>query len=83
MVRGFKLGRERLIFKNDKIRSTTFFGEEVKPSSLRRKILRLLKIPTKYGRDTSQAKLTAISPQASPRFSTGCLYWYFSESSGG
>jgi hypothetical protein len=36
-----------------KIRSTTSFGGEVKPSVLCRKILRLVKEPYKYERDTS------------------------------
>jgi hypothetical protein len=37
-VRGFKLGRGRLISKNDKIRSTPYFEGEVKPSAPCRKI---------------------------------------------
>jgi hypothetical protein len=36
-----------------KIRSTTFFGGEVKPSVPCRKILRHVKDPYDYGRDTS------------------------------
>jgi hypothetical protein len=44
-VRGFKFGRGRLIFKGDKIRSTTSFGGEVKPSATCRKILRHVKDP--------------------------------------
>jgi hypothetical protein len=36
-----------------KIRSTTSFGEEIKPSAPCSKILRLLNILAEYGRDTS------------------------------
>jgi hypothetical protein len=43
-VRGFKRGREQWIFESDKkIRSTTFFGGEVKLSVPCRKILRHVK----------------------------------------
>jgi hypothetical protein len=44
-VRGFKPGRGQWIFKGDKIRSTTSFGGEVKPSLPCRKILRHVKDP--------------------------------------
>jgi hypothetical protein len=43
------------------IRSTTSFGGEVKPSVPCRKVLRRIKKPYRYGRDTSKAKFTAIS----------------------
>jgi hypothetical protein len=44
-VRGFKPGRGQWILMAIKIRSTTFFGGEVKPSVPCRKFLRLVKDP--------------------------------------
>jgi hypothetical protein len=44
-VRGFKPGRGQWILMTIKIRSTTFFGGEVKPSVPCRKILRNVKDP--------------------------------------
>jgi hypothetical protein len=46
-VRGFKSGRGRYIFKVDKIRITTSFGGEIKPS-VPFKILRHVKEQHKY-----------------------------------
>jgi hypothetical protein len=46
-----------------KIRSTTFFGGEVKPFVPCRKTLRHLKIHAKYDRDTSSTKFEAVSEQ--------------------
>jgi hypothetical protein len=48
-----------------KIRSTTSFGGEVKLSEQCVKILRHVKNPAEYKRDSSSAKLTAISCQVS------------------
>jgi hypothetical protein len=45
---------------------------EVKPSATCRKILRHWKIPAKYDRGTSLAKLMDISRQVSPCFGTRC-----------
>jgi hypothetical protein len=42
-VRGFKPDRERQIFKGEKVRSTTSFGEEVKPAVPCRMIVRNVK----------------------------------------
>jgi hypothetical protein len=60
-VRGFKPGRGRLIFNG-----TAYFGGEVKTLVPSRKILRHVKKPYEYDRDTSKAKSTVISFQASP-----------------
>jgi hypothetical protein len=46
-VRGFKPGRRRRIFKGDKVRGTTSFTGDVKPSAPCRKILRHVKEPQK------------------------------------
>jgi hypothetical protein len=50
--RGFKPGWGRWIFKGYKIRSTTYFGGEAKPSAPCRKILRHADGPFRYDRDT-------------------------------
>jgi hypothetical protein len=52
-VRGFKHRRERWSFKGDKIRSTAFFREAVKPSEPCRKIVRHVKEQLRYDRDTN------------------------------
>jgi hypothetical protein len=70
-VRGFKPGRERFIFKGFKNRSTSSFGEEVKPSASC-KILRHVKIRVKHDRDISSAKFKDyFSP--SPCVATRCV----------
>jgi hypothetical protein len=53
-VRGFKTGQGRCIFKGDKIRSTTSFGGEVKPSVTCREILRQVKDLYSMKRDKCQ-----------------------------
>jgi hypothetical protein len=65
------------------LRAMKIRNVEVKPSAPCRKILRHGKIPAKYDRDTSLAKLMDISRQVSPCFDTRCLCWYLPESSGG
>jgi hypothetical protein len=52
-VHGFKLSRGRLILRTIKIRSMVYFKEKIKPSAPCRKILRHVKNPSKYERDTS------------------------------
>jgi hypothetical protein len=52
-VRGFKPGRVRWILREIKIRSTTFFGWEVKHSVTYRKILQHAKDPAGMNRDIS------------------------------
>jgi hypothetical protein len=79
-VHGFKPGRGQWIFKNDKIRSTTSFGGEVKPSLSCRNILLHLYNPAEYDRDTWQTKLTDIFLQVSTLPLGVC--WYLLESSG-
>jgi hypothetical protein len=44
-IHEFKPGRGRWIFKDDKIRSTTFLGTEVKPAAPCRQILRHVRGP--------------------------------------
>jgi hypothetical protein len=56
-----------------KIRSTASFGGEVKPSVPCRKILRHVKDPLRYDRDTDRQNSAAISYQVSPRFATRYL----------
>jgi hypothetical protein len=50
---GSKPAEDDGLLSTIKIRSTTSFGGEVKPSVLCPKILRLVKEPYKYERDTS------------------------------
>jgi hypothetical protein len=52
-VRWFKPSQKRLFVRAIKIRSTTFFGGEVKPSAPCRKILQHIKEPYSIKRDTS------------------------------
>jgi hypothetical protein len=52
-VRGFKPGRVRWILRKIKIRSTTFFGLEVKHSVTYRMILQHAKDPAGMNRDIS------------------------------
>jgi hypothetical protein len=60
--RGFRPGRGRWIFKGDKNTRHSFFREEVKPSSPRRKILRYVKKNSvRYDRDTTSAKFNIPS----------------------
>jgi hypothetical protein len=47
-VRGFRRGQGRRIFKGDKIRTTTSFGEEVKLSAHDARFYGTLKIPAEY-----------------------------------
>jgi hypothetical protein len=42
-IRGFKPVRGQWIFKDDKVRSTASFGEEIMPSVPRRKIYGMIK----------------------------------------
>jgi hypothetical protein len=51
-VRGLKYGRERLIFKGDKIRSTISFGGEVKPPVHVVRFCAMLKAAEEYDRAT-------------------------------
>jgi hypothetical protein len=53
-VRGFIPGRERWIFKGDKISSKTSFGGEVKPSVPCCTVLRHVKYPLRYDRNTDR-----------------------------
>jgi hypothetical protein len=65
-VRDFKPGRGQWILMAVQIYLTAAFGEEVKASVPCRKILRHVKKPYRYERDTSYAKFTAIFRQVSP-----------------
>jgi hypothetical protein len=69
----FKPSGERCIFKGVKIRSTSSFGGEVKPSAPCRNILRHVKDPFRYDRDTDRQNYAAISRLVSPLFATRCL----------
>jgi hypothetical protein len=55
----FKPSGKRCIFKGVKIRSTTSFGVEVKPSAPCRNILRHVKDPLRYDRDTDKRPFLA------------------------
>jgi hypothetical protein len=83
-VRRFKPGRERWIYKDNKLRKTTSFGVgEVKPSAPCRKILHHVKDPAEYDRDTSPAKLKEISSKVSPCFAIRYIFWYLPDNAGG
>jgi hypothetical protein len=69
-VRGFKPGRGRCIFKGIKIHNTPSFGGEIKPSVRSCSILRHVKDPYKYERNTFYAKFTADSSPCLSCFST-------------
>jgi hypothetical protein len=60
-------------------RSTTSFGEEVKPSAHGGRFYGMLKIPAEYDSDNSSAILIDISRKGSPSFATRCLCWYLPE----
>jgi hypothetical protein len=49
-------GRKRWIFEATKIRSTTYFGWEIKPSAPCRKILRHIKDTLRYDKDFDKHK---------------------------
>jgi hypothetical protein len=57
-----------------KIRSTTSFGGEVKPSTPCRKIVWHDKDPLRYDRDTYRQNSLATSCAVSHSFATRCLY---------
>jgi hypothetical protein len=81
-VLGFK-SRRGLFVREIKIRSTTFFGEKVKPSVPCRKILRHVKEPYSYEKRYFVSK---IYGNFSPSFScvaTRYFCWLLPESFGG
>jgi hypothetical protein len=82
-VRGFKLGRERCIFNGNKNRSTTSFGEEVKPSAPCCKILLHVKDPLRYDSDTGRQNSAAISRPFHPASLLGVSAATRADNSGG
>jgi hypothetical protein len=82
-VRGSNPDESDGFLKAIKIRRTTSFGWEVKPSVPRRKTLRHVKDPLGYDRDADRQNSADTSRQVSPRFATRCLrcnqsreYWW-------
>jgi hypothetical protein len=73
-VRGFKPAEDDRFLMAIKIRSTTSFGGEVKPSAHVR-FYGMLKNPTGM-KDTSEAKFTAISCQDPPASLPGVFAGY-------
>jgi hypothetical protein len=72
-VRGFKFGRGQWIFKEKKIRSTTSFGGEVKPSTPCLTTLWNFGDPCGVcDKNTLPAKLTDISREVSHCFTAMC-----------
>jgi hypothetical protein len=66
-----------------KIRSTTSFGGEVKPTAPRRKILRHVKELCGVWKIYFVGNIRRHFSPSFSRFTTSCLYWYFPESFGG
>jgi hypothetical protein len=60
-------------FKDDKNPQHDFFRGEVKPSAACRKILRHVKYPLRFDRDTDRQNSAANSVPVSPRFATRCV----------
>jgi hypothetical protein len=67
---GSKPDENNVYLRAMQIRSSTSFGGEVKPSAPCRKILRHVKDPLRYGRDTDRQKSAAIFHPISLRFAT-------------
>jgi hypothetical protein len=60
---GSNLAEDDGFLRAIKVRSTTPFGGEVKPSVSYRKVYGVLKNPVEYERDTPSAKFTSIYNQ--------------------
>jgi hypothetical protein len=71
-LRGFKHGRERWVLRAIKVRITTCFGGEVKPSAPC-KILWHVKDTLRYERDADRQNSAPISRPVSPRFAIRCV----------
>jgi hypothetical protein len=66
-----------------KVRSTTSFGQEVKPAVPCRKILRHVKDPYKVWKEILRMQNSAIFSLSFSWFAAGYLCWLLPESSGG
>jgi hypothetical protein len=82
-VRGFNPGRDDGFLRAIKIRSTTSFGGEVKPSVPCRKILRHVKHPCSMKEILRKQNSRAFIAVSLSCFATKRLYWLLPESSGG
>jgi hypothetical protein len=60
------------LLRSIKIRSTTSFGREVKPSATC-KLLQQVKDPLRYDKDTDRQNSAVIARQVSPRVATKCV----------